>query len=260
MAKTILKTLLLSFFSTISFTILGQSPLVGNGKVLIEIIPYNGLFSPLEQSRWDAQANNPCTDTIYHVQINRLRDFLDGKELSVKLPGTQTVMTFEAEYVRPNTEDDYYWYGYSSDGSIFEIMKMVAPNESNYGVQVTNHLYGGNITLPHTEYSYRIHSLSPHKTICVKYNYRQLLHHQTCDETEIKRQIILYPNPAREALQVKNLKAGDMISIFDAKGNLVFASRDLLHSTIDISPWTIGLYFVKVQTGADIHTLKFCKI
>lgn len=149
----------------------------------IEIITPNSTMSTDEQTRWDSIMNNPYTDTIYHVIINPIEDFLSAKELEVKLPGTQTIITFEADYVKSSSEDDYYWYGYSSDGSIFEMMKMVAPSEPSPGQQTTEYYYLGNITLINETYSYRILDLSPSKKICVKYDYPALNQTITCTQT-----------------------------------------------------------------------------
>jgi hypothetical protein len=71
----------------------------------------------------------------------------------------------------------------------------------------------------------------------------------------------LYPNPAKNILNVKTLDAQvDNIKIFSAFGMLVREMSKLDNgSTIDVSNLKSGTYFIRFVSGEDIITRKFVK-
>ncbi len=70
------------------------------------------------------------------------------------------------------------------------------------------------------------------------------------------KNFILYPNPSKDYITVKNLLSAKKIEIYNIKGQLVFNSEILSlgeKTSIDISSLEAGLYFVKI--GSNLQKL-----
>ena len=74
----------------------------------------------------------------------------------------------------------------------------------------------------------------------------------------IEKSITIYPNPATDKLNVKsNEKIIDKIQIIDSTGKVVVTDTILKQEgSIDLSNFSRGIYFVKVQTSEATHTEK----
>ena len=83
----------------------------------------------------------------------------------------------------------------------------------------------------------------------------------TCTETENVSEapnapVLLYPNPAHDALLLQNLKGKQNISIYALDGRIVKSFETAGDQWIDISDLPIGLYLVKTEH----QTLKMIKL
>lgn len=72
---------------------------------------------------------------------------------------------------------------------------------------------------------------------------------------------ISYPNPANDKLTIKtkNLSASAKVEFHNSLGQLVYASSISDESTIDVSNFSQGLYFLKVTDGSKSETKKIIK-
>jgi GH25 family lysozyme M1 (1,4-beta-N-acetylmuramidase) len=75
---------------------------------------------------------------------------------------------------------------------------------------------------------------------------------------------IIYPNPANNNITLENTSLNDnkdeLILIYNLQGQLIL-QQPMLRSktTIDISGFTAGMYFIKVKTGSGVEVKKFVK-
>ncbi len=81
------------------------------------------------------------------------------------------------------------------------------------------------------------------------------------DEFEIDEEVGIYPNPAKDKLNiVSNVSESMEVWIFSTTGQLVYYEDELdTHELIDISRFEKGLYIVKVRTDDDVITKKLIK-
>lgn len=74
--------------------------------------------------------------------------------------------------------------------------------------------------------------------------------------------ILVFPNPATEVLNIKNLDlhACNSISIYNVNGQLLFEEKIFnAQQSIDISQFPKGIYTVKIQTASTTSVQKFAK-
>ncbi len=58
--------------------------------------------------------------------------------------------------------------------------------------------------------------------------------------------MMLYPNPGHDVIHVATPGAPDLLQVFDMTGRMVYEMKDAnVESTIDVSAWKKGIYFVK---------------
>ncbi len=110
-----------------------------------------------EQSKRTKIMTDASISSSWVVKVNSIENYLTGKHLSFTLPGTSRPIAFDADYVSSKTDGSYYWIGYSSDGSVFDISRF--PDGSYHG-SIVDAPNGG---------KYQLISLSTTRCILVKY-------------------------------------------------------------------------------------------
>lgn len=76
----------------------------------------------------------------------------------------------------------------------------------------------------------------------------------------IQNRSVIYPNPAKDVLNVKNKSAIDQIVISDMTGKTVYSQKNLNSEVqIDLSGLSKGVYIIKINSGGSINTHKFSK-
>lgn len=77
-----------------------------------------------------------------------------------------------------------------------------------------------------------------------------------------KHTVSLYPNPTTEAISLETSSEkliGVAYQIFDITGKVVKTDRLDTTQNINVSNWSNGVYFVRIQGSSDVKTLKFIK-
>jgi len=75
------------------------------------------------------------------------------------------------------------------------------------------------------------------------------------DISEVK----LYPNPAKDYVELENLEIGNQIEIFNSVGQKVLDLNYPTNGKIDISNLFPGVYFLKTKTNNKFSNFKFIK-
>jgi hypothetical protein len=66
----------------------------------------------------------------------------------------------------------------------------------------------------------------------------------------------LYPNLSADFTQLRDLKAGDMVEVFDAQGRLFWASKAVENQMqIDVRDWPAGMYFVQLNRSTSAQLI-----
>lgn len=73
-------------------------------------------------------------------------------------------------------------------------------------------------------------------------------------------EIKLYPNPAKDYVELDNLESGNQIEIFNSVGKRVLDLSYPINGKIDISNLLPGVYFLKTKTYNTFSNYKFIKI
>lgn len=72
--------------------------------------------------------------------------------------------------------------------------------------------------------------------------------------------VVLYPNPANNQLNIKGLPNGNTnIVITDVTGKIILTTNASLQTVLDISNFSSGIYFIQLNNDATTETLKFVK-
>ena len=80
------------------------------------------------------------------------------------------------------------------------------------------------------------------------------------DELNSFIDVLLYPNPANNQLNIKGLPNGNTnISITDVTGKIILTTNASLQKVLDISNFSSGIYFMQLNNDATTKTLKFVK-
>ena len=72
------------------------------------------------------------------------------------------------------------------------------------------------------------------------------------DKPDREKEVIIYPNPATNSVNIRMIQAGSEIVILDTRGrerSRLTASAST--TTIDLKAYSPGVYFVQVQKGGD---------
>lgn len=76
----------------------------------------------------------------------------------------------------------------------------------------------------------------------------------------IQSRSVIYPNPAKDVLNVKNNSAIDQIVISDMTGKTVYSQKNLNSEVqIDLNGLSKGVYIIRINSGGSINTHKFSK-
>lgn len=82
----------------------------------------------------------------------------------------------------------------------------------------------------------------------------------TVPDEEIFNKITLYPNPAKDIININSQELIDEISVYNLLGQqLRFVSPELKQTSIDIADFEVGVYIVKVKIGKDINSYRILK-
>jgi hypothetical protein len=73
------------------------------------------------------------------------------------------------------------------------------------------------------------------------------------EEINVSRKIIVYPNPARNVLNLGNIISLSKIELFDACGRIVFRTKVNCDTTLDISELKSGFYILIAQVQEITH-------
>lgn len=76
------------------------------------------------------------------------------------------------------------------------------------------------------------------------------------DAPSIKRQIVLYPNPAKKDFQLKGVEENSEISILDTNGRSIKNFNYITSEKIDISELSMGTYFLKIKDQNNLVQTK----
>ena len=79
-------------------------------------------------------------------------------------------------------------------------------------------------------------------------------------ENEVSITPLLYPNPAKNMLQIKSTKPFESVSIYNVAGYKILEeklSQPILEHTLDISSISNGAYFVSLQGDHNFQSKKF---
>jgi hypothetical protein len=90
----------------------------------------------------------------------------------------------------------------------------------------------------------------------------QVINHTGIKEiNNISSDVTVYPNPALNNITINNTQSEiDNVQIFDAVGNLVLEKKLANNKTsVDISQFSTGLYFLKVEGEKGVTVRKFIK-
>ena len=75
------------------------------------------------------------------------------------------------------------------------------------------------------------------------------------ESTTAKNDVILYPNPANEAIYVKGFGQEDYeLTVINSNGDLIFRDSNL--SKIDMTPYSEGLYLITITSKNSKLTRK----
>lgn len=76
----------------------------------------------------------------------------------------------------------------------------------------------------------------------------------------IQSRSVIYPNPAKDVLNVKNNSAINQIVISDMTGKTVYSQKNLNSEVqIDLNGLSKGVYIIRINSGGSINTHKFSK-
>jgi len=72
--------------------------------------------------------------------------------------------------------------------------------------------------------------------------------------------LILFPNPVKSELNIRNISRGATISVYDLNGKLLYTKTSLAETEkMDVSPLNKGIYLIKVIDEKTIWTTKMIK-
>ncbi|MBX2891366.1 MAG: hypothetical protein KF734_10590 [Saprospiraceae bacterium] len=94
--------------------------------------------------------------TSWLVEVNSIENSLNGNVLSITLPESSTVYTFDADVVTSVSDGEYYWAGYNADGSSANLRR--GPDD-----------FLGHFYIAPIDFYYEIASISSERAVLVKY-------------------------------------------------------------------------------------------
>jgi len=79
-------------------------------------------------------------------------------------------------------------------------------------------------------------------------------------ENGVTRDVLVFPNPAKDQIQIKNLHQNAVVSLFDDKGVLVMQTSISKNASINIADLNAGMYLITIQTKKETLTSRFTKL
>jgi uncharacterized protein YjdB len=68
--------------------------------------------------------------------------------------------------------------------------------------------------------------------------------------------LAVFPNPASDYIQLKNMNSNSVVSVFNMTGQLVISKNVNVDSKIDISSLKNGIYTVRIENKENVQTIK----
>ena len=112
-----------------------------------------------------------------------------------------------------------------------------------------------NKILSSTSFDYDVPSATYNATERITYNYNNHIVLNTEDFKEIQN-IVLYPNPANDYLQITGITKSETIAVYDMLGVKAFELVVKENDQVNIQNLSKGMYLMKFENG---NTLKFLK-
>ena len=108
-----------------------------------------------------------------------------------------------------------------------------------------------------------LYTQKPYRFILDDFNYINGFHQLILDlgyNRLYKTEFSIYPNPVTDILNLEAQETINFVSISNVLGQVLFNSNvDALETSIDLSSYAKGTYFVKVQIGNSVITKKIIK-
>jgi hypothetical protein len=74
------------------------------------------------------------------------------------------------------------------------------------------------------------------------------------EKIELLKQVSVYPNPTSDIIIIKSLHKNYTVEITDIHGKVLYRKKNV--NKINISNFTIGVYFITIKTIDSIETFK----
>ncbi|TAK42379.1 MAG: hypothetical protein EPO28_07405 [Saprospiraceae bacterium] len=140
-------------------------------NAFLEILhPSEGSLTSAEQSKLATISQSPRVLDYWHISIDNFESALNGRLLEVSLPN-ETSTTFEADFPYSEQPGTYNWVGYNLNGSYFRIVKWQDGVSGSAYIATSENYYG-------------IISLSPTRTVLVRYD-EEIIESQNSCGTEV---------------------------------------------------------------------------
>lgn len=78
-------------------------------------------------------------------------------------------------------------------------------------------------------------------------------------EPEKSLELLIYPNPARERINVVGIPSGSTWSLQNSQGQEVKFGADSGRVEIDVEDLASGMYFLKINTGTSVHSFQIVR-
>ena len=169
------------------------------------------------------------------------------------------------------------WGGVSIDGSSVNILFINRDDQQNYNVNLqipssylansvsVDKLFGTmvdeNISTSHIEEvllsnNYTV-NLPAFSVVSVKLAIQGTL--GIDDNEEFNIGFNVFPNPVNSILYVQSKKEEYLLTIYDVSGRTIQSSKEHFSTSIDMSKFTEGLYFINIKTNDGAKTFKVIK-
>ncbi|MFN7313259.1 MAG: T9SS type A sorting domain-containing protein [Bacteroidota bacterium] len=77
------------------------------------------------------------------------------------------------------------------------------------------------------------------------------------DDKTTSAELKIYPNPAKQVINIESNDKVEEVNIFDANGKLVQTQQQITGSQIQLNQLNKGLYWIKIQAASNTHVQKF---
>lgn len=77
------------------------------------------------------------------------------------------------------------------------------------------------------------------------------------DDKTTSAELKIYPNPAKQVINIESTDKVEEINIFDANGKLVQSQQQISGDQIQLNQLSKGLYWIKIQSASNSYVQKF---